>query len=212
MGRRFRPAAAGLLRAVLLVTTYAAARTGDVQLAAHQVVMTIWTTAAFALDAVAIAGQALTGRGLGRGDTTAVRAATRRMTAWGIGLGVALTVGLLAVHRVVGALFTEDPDVRAAIAAALLVLCATLPLAGYVFVLDGVLIGAGDGRYLAVAMLVTLVAYLPIVAALLAAGPGGTAGLVWLWVAFTGGFMGVRAVTLGLRARSDRWMVVGALR
>jgi putative MATE family efflux protein len=201
-----------LLRAVLLVTTYAAARTGDVQLAAHQVVMTIWTTAAFALDAVAIAGQALTGRGLGRGDTTAVRAATRRMTAWGIGLGVALTVGLLAVHRVVGALFTEDPDVRAAIAAALLVLCATLPLAGYVFVLDGVLIGAGDGRYLAVAMLVTLVAYLPIVAALLAAGPGGTAGLVWLWVAFTGGFMGVRAVTLGLRARSDRWMVVGALR
>jgi len=201
-----------VLRAVLLVTTYAAARTGDTQLAAHQVVMTIWTFTTFALDAVAIAGQALTGRALGAGDTTAVRAATHRMLWWGTGLGVVLSVLLIGVHRVVGAAFTSDPAVQGAIAAALLVAAITQPLSGYVFVLDGVLIGAGDGRYLAVASVVTLVAYLPLVALVSVAGPAGTPGLVWLWVAFAGGFMGVRAVTLGLRTRGDGWMVVGAVR
>lgn len=227
-GARLRPDPAGIraaatagaplvartlvLRAVLLVTTYAAARTGDTQLAAHQVVTTIWTFAAYALDAVAIAGQALTGRGLGAGNVDDVRSATVRMVRWGAGLGVVMAALLLALHGVLGAVFTPDPAVRAAIAAALVVAALGQPLAGYVFVLDGVLIGAGDGRYLAVASLVTLLAYVPLVALVLAVGPGGTTGLVWLWVAFAGGFMGVRALTLGLRARSDAWMVIGATR
>jgi Na+-driven multidrug efflux pump len=74
-----------------------------------------------------------------------------------------------------------------------------------VFVLDGVLIGAGDGRYLAWAGAWTLVAYLPLAFLVWWAG----AGLVWLWWAF-GGFMVARLVTLLVRERGDRWLVTGA--
>jgi len=109
-----------------------------------------------------------------------------------------------------GALFTPDAEVRAALTLALWVLAAGQPLAGYVFVLDGVLIGAGDARYLAIAGVVNLAAYLPLLMAVLYSGAGAGAGLLWLWAAFSLGYMAARALTLGLRARTDRWMVLGA--
>jgi putative MATE family efflux protein len=199
------------LRAALLVTTYVAARQGDVALAAHQVVFTVWTFLVFALDAVAIAAQAITGRALGTGDVEGARSATRRMMQWGMGTGVVLGLLLLVGRGVLAPLFTSDDRVRLAITTALVVVALGQPLAGWVFVLDGVLIGAGDGRYLAVAGLWTLLAYLPLAGLVLVAGPGGAAGLAWLWVAF-GGFMLARAVTLGLRERGEAWMVTGAVR
>jgi Na+-driven multidrug efflux pump len=83
-------------------------------------------------------------------------------------------------------------------------------VAGYVFVLDGVLIGAGDAKYLAIAGVVNLAVYLPLLAAVRISGVDGVAGLTWLWAAFSLGYMCARAVTLGLRARTDRWMVLGS--
>lgn len=200
------------LRAALLATTFVAARQGDAALAAHQVVATIWSFLTFALDAVAIAAQALTGRSLGAGDVPGTRAATRAMITWGCSAGVVLGALLLLAAGPVAPLFSPDPQVQRTVTLALVVVALSQPLAGYVFVLDGVLIGAGDGRYLAVAALFTLVAYLPMTAAVLLAAPGGPAGLRWLWVAFGFGFMGARAVTLGLRARGDAWLVTGAVR
>jgi Na+-driven multidrug efflux pump len=102
--------------------------------------------------------------------------------------------------------------VRAAITAALLVAAVTQPLAGYVFVLDGVLIGAGDGAYLAVAGVVQLALYVPVALLVAQVGEPGTGRLVLLWVAFSGGYLALRAVALGLRARSDAWLVTGAVR
>jgi len=90
----------------------------------------------------------------------------------------------------------------------LLVMAFGIPLAGYVFVLDGVLIGAGDAKYLALTGLVNLAVYLPLLWAV--SGLSGTAGIAWLWAAFGFGYIGARAVTLGLRARGDRWIVTGA--
>ena len=200
------------LRAALLVTTFVAARQGDVALAAHQVVSTLWTFLAFALDAVAIAGQAITGRALGAGDVDDARVATRRMLQWGVGAGLVLGALTLAASPVLPHLFTAGEAVRTAITAALAVAALAQPVAGWVFVLDGVLIGAGDGRYLAVAGVLTLVAYLPLALLVLLLAPDGTVGLVWLWVAFGVGFMAARAVTLGLRARGDAWLVPGATR
>jgi Na+-driven multidrug efflux pump len=107
-------------------------------------------------------------------------------------------------------LFTPEPAVQRAITVGLLVAAVFLPVAGWVFVLDGVLIGAGDGRYLAVAGTLTLVAYLPAALAVAAWAPAGAAGLGWLWVAFAGVFMAARAVATGVRARGSRWMVLGA--
>jgi len=200
------------LRAVLLVTTAVAAVQGAPALAAHQVTSTVWMLLALALDALAIAGQALTGVALGAGDVTGARAATRRMVQWGVGAGVVLGVVLLLVRGLLAPLFTEDPQVRSAMAAVLVVAALMQPLAGYVFVLDGVLIGAGDGRYLAWAGLVQLVAFAPVAVAIGWLGPRGTTGLVLLWVAFAGGWMAIRAVLLGTRAHGDAWAVTGATR
>jgi putative MATE family efflux protein len=200
------------LRAALLVTTYVAARLGPAPLAAHQVTSTVWTLLALTLDALAIAAQALTGRALGAGDVPGVRAATRRMVRWGVGGGLGLALVVFAVRGLLGPLFSSDPAVREALAAALAVAALMQPLAGYVFVLDGVLIGAGDGRYLAVTAVAQLVGYLPLAVAVARFGPDGTAGLVWLWIAFAGGWMAARGIFLGVRARSDAWLVVGATR
>ena len=200
------------LRAAIVLTTAAAARSGDTALAAHQVVVTIWGALALGLDALAIAGQALTGRTLGAGDVAATRDVLRRLVGWGAVLGVLSGLVVLAGRTLVAPLFSPDEGVRTAIAAALVVVALAQPLAAYVFVLDGVLIGAGDGRYLALAGLAGLAAYIPLVVAVVVVAPGGTPGLVWLWVAFAGGFMAARAATLWHRARGDAWAVPGATR
>ena len=200
------------LRAALVVTTYVAVDQGSAALAAHSVAVVVWGLLALALDAVAIAGQALTGRALGAGDVDGTRAATRRMVGWGVGSGAVTGVLVLLTRPVLVPLFSADPAVQQALSAALVVIAVAQPLAGYVFVLDGVLIGAGDGPYLARAGLVTLAAYLPLAGLVLAAEATGTPGLVLLWIALAGGFMLSRAVTLGLRARGSGWLVVGDVR
>ncbi|KNH22300.1 multidrug transporter MATE [Arthrobacter sp. ZBG10] len=198
------------LRVAILATVLVVTAQGAVNLAAHQLAMTIFSFLAFALDALAIAAQALIGKELGAGNPREARQLTRTMTRWGIGFGV-LTGALLALAAPwLGALFTPDPEVGAVLATALWVLAAGQPLAGYVFVLDGVLIGAGDARYLALAGLANLAVYAPLLVWVAGTGLQGAAGLGWLWAAFALTYMAARAVTLGLRARSDRWMVLGS--
>jgi Na+-driven multidrug efflux pump len=173
--------------------------------------MTVWSFLAFALDALAIAAQAITGRALGAGDREGVRLAMGTMVRWGVWGGLALGLVIAALHSVLPPLFTPDPAVQDALGAALVVVGLSQAVAGYVFVLDGVLIGAGDGRWLAGGQVVTLVAYLPVILAVRSAGPSGSAtrDVVVLWVAFTA-FMAIRGVVLGWRARRDDWMVIGA--
>jgi len=207
------------LRTVLLLTTWVAAGLGDVPLAAYQVSATTWSFLTFALDALAIAGQALTGRALGAGDVAGARAATRTMLRWGVIGGAALGALVLAAHTVLPPLFTSDPAVQTALAAGLVVVAVSQPVSGFVFVLDGVLIGAGDGRWLAVAQVAVLLVYLPVVLWVRHAGPWLLSGpdpaqaqsraLAVLWCAFVG-FMVVRGAALGWRARSDAWLVTGA--
>ncbi|QWC86526.1 MATE family efflux transporter [Nocardioidaceae bacterium] len=198
------------LRAALLLTTYAVALgpagpDQDVDLATHQLALTLWSTLAFALDAIAIAGQALTGRSLGASDVTTTRADTRRMIQWGLAAGFLTGAGLAALSPVLGALFTPETAVQERLVPVLLLAALAQPVAGVVFVLDGVLIGAGDGPYLAWGGLLTLLVYAPL-ALLAGAGPG----LVAVWAAFALVFMGARAVVLVHRERGDRWLVTGA--
>ncbi len=199
------------LRAALLVTTYAVttgATTGRdqaVDLATHQLALTIWTFLAFSLDAIAIAAQAITGRYLGAGDVEGTREVTTRMVRWGLVSGVVTGLLLAVGSPFLGQLFTGDAAVHDALVPVLLVVALGQPVVGVVFVLDGVLIGAGDGSYLAKGGLVTLVAYAPV--ALLAASLGG--GLLVVWVSFTAVFMGARLVVLLHRARGTAWLVTG---
>jgi putative MATE family efflux protein len=198
------------LRASLLVMTYCAAALGAVSMATHQLAATIWTFLAFALDAIAIAAQAITGRYLGAGDLVATRAVTRRMIHWGVVSGVLTGAGLALAAPLLGPLFTSDAAVHEMLWPVLLVAALFQPVAGLVFVLDGVLIGAGDGRYLAWAGLVVLAAFAPVALALAAVADTTGLGLMWLWVGFGLAFMGGRAVVLLHRARGSRWMTTGA--
>lgn len=209
------------LRGILLLTTWVAAGLGDVPLAAHQVAATVWSFLAFALDALAIAAQALTGKALGAGDTAGARAATRTMIRWGVWGGGVLGGATLGAHTLVPGAFSSDPAVRAALAGALVVVAVSQPLSGFVFVVDGVLIGAGDGVWLAKAMVATLVLYLPVVLLIRQLGPsllqaadpvaGQVHAVVWLWIAFCA-FMVIRGALFWWRVRQDAWMVTGASR
>lgn len=200
------------LRASLLVMTYGATTLGEHPLAAMQVAMTIWSFLAFTLDAIAIAAQAITGRYLGAGDAAGTRAVTRRMLRWGLVSGVLTGAGLAACSPVLGRLFSTDARVQALLVPVLLVAAVFQPVAGVVFVLDGVLIGAGDGRYLAWAGLWVLVVFAPAAWAAVATTGSATtaASLTALWAAFGVAFMGGRAVVLLLRERSDAWLRTGA--
>jgi len=198
------------LRASMLVMTYGAATLGATALATHQLALTIWTFLVFALDAVAIAAQAMVGLALGAGSIDAAERVTRRMILWGLLSGVVTGLGLAALSPVLGGLFTDDRSVADLLVPVLLVAALFQPVAGVVFVLDGVLIGAGDGRYLAWGGVVVLAAFAPMAWLAVRAAPGGTGDtLVWLWVAFGLGFIGTRAVVLVHRARGGDWMVTG---
>ncbi|MGW0470052.1 MATE family efflux transporter [Streptomyces coeruleorubidus] len=195
------------LRAILMIATAVAARLGDADIAAHQIILSLWSLLAFALDAIAIAGQAIIGRYLGAGDAQGARDACRRMVEWGIAVGIVLGILVVIAGSAFLPLFTSDSAVKDAALPALLIVALSQPISGIVFVLDGVLMGAGDGPYLAWAMLLTLAVFTPV--ALLVPVLGG--GLTALWATMTL-MMTVRMVTLWLRTRSGRWIVTGATR
>lgn len=252
------------LRAAIVATVWAATALGPVPLAAHQVAFTLWSFAAFALDALAVAAQALIGTALGQADAeqastgpgdagmtgtgrtdaesgeagrmgaeqvqqsepggrtapdhpaaspgadvpgglgaASIDAVLRRSLAWGLGTGAVIGLVLAAASPWLPWVFTSDASVRALAAPVLVIMASAMPLAGAVYLFDGVLMGAGDGRYLARAGLLTLVVYLPLAVAVGQGWVGG--GLAALWLAFAWVFMGARAVTTGLRARGGAW-------
>src|SRR5215471_16898442 len=195
------------LQAVLVLTTALAARMGDDAIAAHQIAFRLWGVLALALDAIAIAGQAITGKYLGAGDVAGARAATARMIAWGAVYGVVFGAVILAARPFLPGLFAAAPPVAGLLLDVLLVVALLQPVAGVVFVLDGVLIGAGDQDFLALAGLATLAVFG--VAAACVHALGG--GLVALWLAYSV-WLVARFVTLTLRARTSAWLVTGATR
>ncbi|MCK2030470.1 MATE family efflux transporter [Microbacterium galbinum] len=197
------------LRVALLATVAVATAVGTDELAGWQIVFTIFSAAAFALDALAIAAQALIGKELGAGDERQVQRVLGRTVAWGAWFGVIVGGAIAALSGVLGIVFTGDAEIAALVQPALLVLAVAQPIAGVVFVLDGVLMGANDARYLALAGGLTLVPFLPALWIISALGVDGSAGLIWLSVAFFGVYLLARLATLGWRVRSGRWMTAG---
>jgi putative MATE family efflux protein len=195
------------LRAALVVATAVAARLGSVDVAAHLIAFEIWNFLALGLDAIAIAGQAMVGRALGAGDGPGARDAGRRMIEWGVALGALIGVLVAVLRTVLPHLFTDDPEVLALATFLLLWVAALQPVNAVAFVLDGVLIGAGDMRFLAGAMIVAAAVFIPAALLVLALD----AGIGWLWASL-GLLMATRASTLLARFASDRWIVLGARR
>ncbi len=195
------------LRASFTMSVAVAARLGDVDLAAHEVVYQLMFFVALALDAVAIAGQAMIGRLLGAGELEQARAAGRRMIEWGLASGLTATVVLLAGRPWLPLVFSNDEAVLSLVGFLMLHLALLQPVNGVVFALDGVLIGAGDMRFLAKAMTAAAMVFVPLAWWVMAAD----GGIGWLWGAMWA-LMVARLVALLWRFAGPRWLVPGAVR
>jgi putative MATE family efflux protein len=193
------------LIACFVLATAVCARIGEASLGAHQIGFQLFMFLALVLDAIAIAGQVIVGRALGAGDADAAFAAARRMLQWSLLAGLAIGGVLLALIDVVPRAFTADPAVIDRAHAMWPLFCALWPPAAIVFALDGILIGAGDARYLAGAMVAAAVVFIPIVLAALAFDWG----IVGVWCALLT-LMVVRLATLAVRFAGRRWALVGA--
>ncbi|QUY63256.1 MATE family efflux transporter [Gulosibacter molinativorax] len=199
------------LRIALLLLVWAGAQLGVSELATLQVTYTVYNVLVFMLDALAIAAQAMIGHDLGAGDRSQVKRLTWTLVWWGIGLGVILMLIVGALSPFLGRLFVNEFAVLDMLPSAFITMAVFLPVGGLVFVLDGVLIGAGDVKYLAIIGIIPLIVFVGLVFLVLGTGADGAAGVNLLWGAF-GGYLIARGVTLVARAVTDRWIVLGASR
>jgi putative MATE family efflux protein len=198
-------------QACFLSAAAVATRFGAPTAAAHQIVLQLWAFQALVLDAVAIAAQSLVGAALGAPDPAAparARAVARQVTRYGLLLGVLFAGVFAALAGVLPPVFTPDAAVLAVVPIAWWFFVALQPVAGVVFAIDGVLLGAGDAAYLRTStLLAAVVGFLPLIWASLAFG-WGLAG-IWTGLSL---FMLIRLVAVLTRLRSDRWAVAGATR
>jgi putative MATE family efflux protein len=182
-----------------------AARFGAAAVAAHQVVLQLWGFLALVLDSLAIAAQSLVGAALGAGQLAHAKSVAWRVTIFSTLAAAVLATAFAVGASVVPTLFTDDRSVLDAIGVPWWFLVAQLPIAGIVFALDGVLLGAGDAKFMRNATLVSaLVGFLPPIWLSLAFGWG----LAGIWSGLTT-FMVLRLVFVGWRAFSGRWLVAG---
>ncbi|MFR2393069.1 MAG: MATE family efflux transporter [Varibaculum cambriense] len=193
------------LQAAIVVTTWQATRLGAVTLAGYQILKTLWTLAAFGLDALAIAAQALLANALGEGEERKTRVLIAQLNRWALGFGTLIGLVFAATSGFLPHLFTGDPELLAVCVPGIIVVGFMQPLAALTYIYDGYLIGADDTKYLAKAMAIVFAIYLPAVllAGLLPEGPWGLAGL---WAIYGLVFIGGRAASLWLRIRTDAWL------
>lgn len=198
------------LRACLVGTVVLATHMGVAVLAAYQAVNAGWNFVLNMLDAIGIAGQTLVATELGAGRKASARAMTRAAGRAGLLGGVAIGLGLAAIGSLAAPLFSPSAAVQGLIIAGMVTVAVFLPLSGWMWAVDGILIGAGDTRYLAATCGVTCAIYLPCLAAIdladRALAVPDMARMVVLWTAISVLFIGVRALFNGLRLRTDQWM------
>ena len=196
------------LYASFLVAGAVLARVGNDSLAAHQVAFQLFVFLALVLDAVAIAGQVIVGRSLGAGDAVEAYRAAKRMIELSIAAGAVFAVVMLALTEALPRAFTSDADVIDELHKIWPLFALMQPANGAVFALDGILIGAGDTRFLMWGMLgSSLLVFVPVALASLALD----FGIVGVWCGLLG-LIAARLVTCGWRFRGRRWAIVGATR
>jgi len=188
------------LRAAFVSFTALASRRGAAELAAYQVALQWWMFLTFLLDGLEAAAQSLVGVAVGRSDWVDVRRTSRRILVWTAGCGAVLGVVTLVGRVGIAGLFTDDAAVEVLVVSSLVWVGLAQPLNGLASSLDGILVGAGDQRFLAAAMVASL-GVLVVVGVLVERGGTGLGGLWFTLVVF----IGSRVALLGARFRSDGW-------
>jgi putative MATE family efflux protein len=192
------------LYASFLFAASVLARMGDAEIGAHQIAYQLFLFIALVLDAVAIAGQVIVGRMLGAGDADGAHAAAVRMIGWSVAVGLVFAAILAPLSHALPSAFTDDPDVLHQAALLWPFLVAMQPLGGAVFALDGILIGAGDTRFLMWSMLAASALFVALATLALIFDWG----IVGVWAALDV-LIAARLALLGPRFARRRWAVVG---
>lgn len=202
------------LRAALVATVMAAASLGTQALAGYQVVNAAWNFAVNVLDSVGIAAQTLVGAQLGAGNAAKARSLTRVAARAGVVMGAVVGVLFALAGIFASSVFSPSLEIQAIAALGMAVMGVFMPLQGWLWALDGILIGAGDFRYLAFACTAVALCHIGALGAAVAfampALPSALAQCALLWILFNVTFIGGRALANGLRARGDAWMKLGA--
>jgi putative MATE family efflux protein len=180
------------------------ARLGDAPLAAYQIAFQLWIFLALVLDSIAIAGQIIVGQKLGASRPEDAFAASGRMIGLSLATGAVFAAVLLALGGVIPRAFTSDADVLAQCALLWPIFALMQPLNGVVFALDGILIGASDGRYLALSMAAAFIVF----AGALALVSRADSGVRGVWIALTV-LIVTRLVLMAARFLRRRWLVTG---
>ena len=192
------------LMASFVLAGAVATRFGDAEIAAHQIAFQLWVFLALVLDSLAIAGQIIVARELGAGKTEEAYGASERMIWLSVALGAVFAAIMLGLAGVVPRAFTGDASVLDQVALLWPLFALMQPLNGAVFALDGILIGASDGPFLALSMLAAFVACAAVLVAALASD-WGIRGVWWALVVL----IVVRLALMGTRFRRRRWLVTG---
>lgn len=180
------------LRGAILLTVWVASSAGVVVLATHQIISSLWSLMAFVLDSLAIAAQTLIAQALGE-RTKDISVLIKQLYRWVFLVSLGLTLLLFALSPLLPQLFSTDADIQEATWLGIIVIALLMPLAAWVFILDGILIGAGQTKYLAYTSLLTVVFYIPVIWFLKQAELSSLQSILWLWGAFGGYFMLLRA-------------------
>ncbi|RBP98803.1 MATE family efflux transporter [Bifidobacterium xylocopae] len=197
------------LRVCLAGTVVAAAHLGEQVLAAYQAVNSTWNFGLNMLDAVGIAGQSLVATELGARHKGRARMMTDLSAKAGMAMGIVVGLIMIILGITAASLFSPSPAVRTLITVGMAVEGVFMPIAGWMWALDGILIGAGDYRYLAATCSLTALIYVGALTPLTLWAQTWTSQAwrtVMLWSAINFLFIGARAVFNGLRARGDAWM------
>ncbi|KAG1676823.1 hypothetical protein FOA52_010332 [Chlamydomonas sp. UWO 241] len=188
----------GVLLGTKTLASAVATRLGPNSIASHQVLYQIWILSSMLIDSVAIAGQTMIAVSLGQGEIGQARAITTRLLQMGAGLGIGLAAAFSISSPWWPHLFSSDPEVLSLVEPLVPLVVCMVPLNALVYVLDGVLVGASDFRFLVQAM---VLASAGTVAGLLAVEPLGL-GLNGVW-AMCSLLMAMRLLTLGVRYASE---------
>ncbi len=178
-------------------------RMGEVPLAAHAVAWQIWSVVSYFVDGFAHAAETLVGNAIGARDDSQAIAFGRRCMLWGTGIGVLFGLGYGIGVEAIAGVFTDHDTVVTQVACLGLLLSVVQPVSGAVYILDGILIGANDTRFLFWAMAAgAFLIYLPVVWGLTQIYAFGLAGV---WLAYNG-LMLSRFGILGIRFLKGGWL------
>lgn len=140
------------LMLVFAFITAQGARLGDAVLAANAVLMNFQYLLSYALDGMAHAAEALTGRAAGARDREGVLESVRRTLRWSLAMAAGFTLAFWAGGQVLIRLLTSLAEVRAVAATYLPWLIASPFISCWSFLYDGVYVGLTRSREMMIVM------------------------------------------------------------